>query len=145
MVSSSYANPTPWRSPRELPDSELYKRLKAVVETLEAPERAIFNLHAPPFDSGLDLAFEVADDLSLVTKGGRPVLKAVGSEAVRQIIEEYQPLLALHGHIHESRGAVRIGRTLCINPGSRYNTGRIDGVLVTLTPEVVVGHQFVVG
>jgi uncharacterized protein len=145
MVSSSYTNPTPWKSPRELPDPQLYQRLKALTETLEAPERAIFNLHAPPFDSGLDLAYEVSDDVSLVTKGGRPVLKAVGSEAVRQIIEEYQPLLALHGHIHESRGAVRIGRTLCINPGSRYNTGRIDGVLVTLTPEKVVGHQFVVG
>jgi Icc-related predicted phosphoesterase len=145
MLSSSYANTTPWKSPRELPDPELYERLKALAEKLEAPERAIFNLHAPPFDSGLDLAYEVSSDLSLVTKGGRPVLKAVGSEAVRKIIEEYQPLLALHGHIHESRGVVRIGRTLCINPGSEYHTGRINGVLLALTPAKVVGHQFVVG
>jgi uncharacterized protein len=145
MISCSYSNPTPWDSPRELPEEGLYEHLKALAESLEAPEGAIFNLHAPPFDSGLDDACEVADDLSLVLKGGEPVMKPVGSHAVRQIIEEYQPLLALHGHIHESRGAAKLGRTLCINPGSEYNTGRIHGVLVTLTSDEALGHQFVVG
>jgi Icc-related predicted phosphoesterase len=80
-----------------------------------------------------------------VTKGGEAVEVPVGSHAVRQIIEEYQPLLALHGHIHESRGTARIGRTLCINSGSEYNTGRIHGVLVTLGDTEVLRHQFVVG
>ena len=65
--------------------------------------------------------------------------------AVRQLIEEYQPLLALHGHIHESRGEARIGRTLCINSGSEYNSGRIHGVTVKLAPDEVVSHQFVIG
>jgi len=68
----------------------------------------------------------------------------VGSTAVRQAIEEYQPLVSLHGHIHESPAANRIGRTLCINPGSDYHTGRIAGCLVTLRSDRVV-HQFVTG
>jgi uncharacterized protein len=69
----------------------------------------------------------------------------VGSTAVRQIIEEVQPLLALHGHIHESRGATRIGRTVAINSGSEYNTGRIHGAVVRFDDEHVIGHQFVIG
>jgi Icc-related predicted phosphoesterase len=145
MVSCSYANPTPWKSPRELSEDDLYARLKSVVDGLEDPASAILNLHVPPYDSGLDIASEITEDLVLVTRGGQPVEAPVGSHAVRQIIEEYQPLLALHGHIHESRGATRIGRTLCVNPGSEYNTGRIHGILVALDHDTILKHQFVVG
>jgi uncharacterized protein len=145
MISCSYANPTPWDSPRELPEDELYQRLKAMAEQLEAPERAIFNLHPPPHDTGLDTAMQLTDDFRPVVKNGAPVEVPVGSTAVRQIIEEYQPLVALHGHIHESRGAAHIGRTLCINSGSEYNSGRIHGVIVELASDRVVKHQFVVG
>ena len=109
------------------------------------PATAIFNLHVPPYDSGLDTANEINPDLTLVYKSGQPNPIPVGSTAVRQIIEEYQPLLALHGHIHESRGEARIGRTLCINSGSEYNSGRIHGVTVKLAPDEVVSHQFVIG
>ncbi len=146
MISCSYANPTPWNSPRELPEDKLYDRLKRMAAELEAPKRAIFNLHAPPFDSGLDTAYQVNDDLTLATtRGGEPIEIPVGSHAVRQVIEEYQPLLALHGHIHESRGVAHLGRTLCINPGSEYNTGRIHGALVRLGTDEVLSQQFVVG
>lgn len=145
MISCSYANPTPWSSPRELPEDELYARLKGLADRLEAPERSIFNLHVPPYDTGLDTAYQVDDDLSVITRAGAPVEIPVGSHAVRQVIEEYQPLLTLHGHIHESRGTARLGRTLCINSGSEYNTGRIHGVLVKLAPDAVKSHQFVVG
>jgi Icc-related predicted phosphoesterase len=145
MISCSYANPTPWNSPRELSEDRLYDLLKSRAEQLEAPASAIFNLHAPPYDTGLDTANQVNEDLTLATNGGEPVQIPVGSRAVRQIIEEYQPALALHGHIHESRGTARIGRTLCINPGSEYNTGRIHGVLVTLGASDVLRSQFVVG
>lgn len=145
MISCSYANPTPWNSPRELPEDELYAHLKKLAEEAQEPRCAIFNLHVPPYDSGLDRACEVREDLSMVMSGGVPVQIPVGSHAVRQIIEEYQPLLALHGHIHECKGATRIGRTLCINPGSEYNSGRIHGVLASLTEDVVTRHQFVVG
>ena len=43
-----------------------------------------------------------------------------GSTAVRASIEKHQPLVGLHGHIHESKGFVTLGRTLCLNPGSEY-------------------------
>jgi Icc-related predicted phosphoesterase len=145
MVSCSYANPTPWNSPRELDEDALYERLKRLTDRLEAPRRAIFNLHVPPYDSGLDTATQLDDDLRPVYRGGQPVEIPVGSHAVRQIIEEHQPVLSLHGHIHESRGAARIGDTLALNSGSEYNTGRLHGVVVRLGEERVISHQFVVG
>jgi Icc-related predicted phosphoesterase len=145
MISLSYANPTPWASPRELTEDALYEKLRALADGLERPAGAIFNLHVPPFDSGLDRAPKLKPDLTPVYTGGHPVPVPVGSTAVRQLIEEVQPLLALHGHIHESRGEVRIGRTLAVNPGSEYNTGRLHGVVVRLGLDRVISHQFVVG
>jgi uncharacterized protein len=145
MLSSSYANPTPWNSPRELDEDALYERLKRLSDGLDEPSRAIFNLHVPPYDSHLDDAPDLKPDLTPRYSGGHPVMKPVGSRAVRQLIEEVQPLLALHGHIHESKGETRIGRTLALNSGSEYNTGRLHGAVVTLGDERVVSHQFVVG
>jgi Icc-related predicted phosphoesterase len=145
LLSSSWANPTPWNSPRELDEDALYERLKRLADQLEHPRRAIFNLHVPPYDSRLDQAPDLKPDLTPRYSGGQPVMKPVGSRAVRQLIEEVQPLLALHGHIHESKGETRIGRTLALNTGSEYNTGRLHGAVVTLGDEQVVSHQFVVG
>ena len=145
MISSSYANPTPWDSPRELDEDALYERLRALADQLERPETSIFNLHVPPYDSGLDRAPKLKPDLTPVYTGGQPVPIPVGSIAVRRLIEEVQPLLALHGHIHESRGETRIGRTLALNSGSEYNTGRLHGVVVRLGLDRVISHQFVVG
>jgi uncharacterized protein len=145
MISCAYANPTPWDSPRELDENALYERIKKLADQVQAPERAIFNLHVPPYDSGLDTAREINPDLTVVYKSGAPHEIPVGSRAVRQILEEYQPALALHGHIHESRGEAQIGRTLAINSGSEYNSGRIHGVTVTLGGDHVVSHQFVIG
>lgn len=145
MISCAYANPTPWSSPRELDEDALYARLRDLADGLEDPSSAIFNLHVPPYASGLDTANEMNPDLTLRYVGGQPHPIPVGSKAVRQIIEEVQPLLALHGHIHESRGEVRIGRTLAINTGSEYNSGHIHGAVVSLEPGRVLRHQFVVG
>jgi uncharacterized protein len=145
MISCAYANPTPWDSPREVDEDALYQRIKRLADQVEAPERAIFNLHVPPYASGLDTAREINPDLTVVYKSGAPHEIPVGSTAVRQIIEEYQPALALHGHIHESRGEAQIGRTLAINSGSEYNSGRIHGVTVTLGGDHVLSHQFVIG
>ncbi len=145
MVSFGYANRTPWKTPRELDEDEIYSRLKALTDQLERPERAIFNIHVPPFDSSLDTAFEVDEELRYVTKGGRPHEVPTGSRAVRQIIEEVQPLLSLHGHIHESKGVTRIGRTVAINPGSDYGSGHLDGCLIHLEPERVVNQYLVSG
>jgi Icc-related predicted phosphoesterase len=145
MISCSYANPTPWHSPRELDENALYERINRMASQLEHPERAIFNLHVPPYNTGLDTAQQITEDLEPVFVGGQPVEIPVGSTAVRQLIEEYQPLLAVHGHIHESRGEMQIGRTWVINSGSEYNSGRIHGAVVKLADDEVVSHQLVVG
>lgn len=143
MVSLGYSNVTPFDSPRELEENELYARVEGLMEGVDTT-RAILNLHVPPYDSQLDTAPELDDELRVVSQAGQPKLIPVGSTAVRELIERYEPMLTLHGHVHESRGATRIGRSLCINPGSDYHTGRISGVLVHLNDDRA-DYQFVVG
>lgn len=145
MVSFGYSNRTPWKTPRELDESDIYARLSGLVGQLEDPSRAIFNIHVPPYESSLDTAYEVDEQLRYVTKGGRPHEIPTGSSAVRQIIEEAQPLLSLHGHIHESKGVTKIGRTVAINPGSDYGSGHLDGCLVHLGSDCVVSQYLVSG
>jgi Icc-related predicted phosphoesterase len=145
MFSLGYSNRTPWQTPRELDEEEIYARLRRLVDQLEKPERAILNVHVPPYESSLDTAYEVDENLSYVLKGGRPHEIPTGSTAVRQIIEETQPLLSLHGHIHESKGVTTIGRTVAINPGSDYGSGHLDGCLVHLEPERVINQYLVSG
>lgn len=144
MISLGYANRTPFDSPRELDEEELLRRIGRLADAAGDMERCIFNLHVPPYDSSLDTAPALTEDLEVIMSGSAPKMIPVGSTAVREAIERYQPLLALHGHVHESAGATRIGRTLCINPGSEYHTGRISGCLIQLRPDKVV-HQFVAG
>jgi Icc-related predicted phosphoesterase len=107
--------------------------------------RCVFNLHVPPFDSRLDTAAELDDDFNMVLIGKEPHMIPVGSTGVRRAIEEFQPLAALHGHIHESAGIRRLGRTIAINPGSDYATGALHGALVTLKDGRVAAHQLVRG
>jgi Icc-related predicted phosphoesterase len=145
MLSLSYANRTPWNSPRELDEDVLYERVDRLAQQLDDPKTAIFNLHVPPFDSGLDLVVALDDELQPVFRSGTPVQVPAGSTAVREIIERYQPAASLHGHIHESKGAARLGRTLSLNSGSEYNSGRLHGVLVRFAEGEAHSHQFVVG
>lgn len=145
ILGESWVPPTPWHSPREVSEEELERRIRAVADRLDRDRPAIFVLHSPPYRSTLDDAPKVRDDLTVATDGGQVVMTPVGSTAVRRVIEEFQPLLALHGHIHESRGAVRIGRTLCINPGSAYGEGVLHGALITLEGDRIVAHQLVSG
>jgi Icc-related predicted phosphoesterase len=144
MLSLGYANRTPFDSPRELDEEALYERVSAMADEVGDMSRCIFNLHVPPYDSSLDTAPALTDDLEVIMSGSAPKMIPVGSTAVREAIERYQPLLALHGHVHESAGATKIGRTLCINPGSDYHTGRISGCLIQLRSDGV-RHQFVTG
>jgi uncharacterized protein len=144
MLSLGYSNLTPFNSPRELDEDELYRRVEAMATQIDDQSSCIFNLHVPPYDSQLDSAPQLDEDLTVVTAAGQPKMIPVGSTAVRELIERFQPVLALHGHVHESRGATRIGRTLCINPGSDYHTGRISGVLVHLNRDRA-DYQFVIG
>jgi Icc-related predicted phosphoesterase len=131
LASSGWANRTPWNTYREEDENDLASRISAVVQQVTAsPERTIFSLHCPPHGTGLDDAPELTEDLSLKDAGRST--KPVGSTAVRQAIEEFQPALGLHGHIHEARGSTRLGRTLCINPGSSYEQGQLLGAVVEL-------------
>jgi Icc-related predicted phosphoesterase len=145
MISCGWSNPTPWDSPREMPEEALLERIETEVARVPMMERAIFNLHVPPKDSQLDNAALLNPDLSPVMSGGAPVVAGVGSRAVRTAIERHQPPLALHGHIHESRGATKIGRTLCLNPGSEYSDGILRGAIVTLGDKGLKRHQLLAG
>lgn len=145
MVSLGYSNITPFDSPRELKEDKLYELIVEQADVLSNPETAIFNLHCPPYNSGLDIAPELTSDLRIVMRGGQPSMVPVGSTAVKKAIEKIQPLLGLHGHVHESRGTVKIGRTLCINPGSEYAAGILRGVIVSLDKNRIKGYQFVSG
>jgi hypothetical protein len=73
------------------------------------------------------------------------LLKPVGSSALRKVIEETKPLLGLHGHIHEGRGATRIGKTLCINPGSMYEQGTLLGAIITLGKNKIKNYVLTTG
>jgi Icc-related predicted phosphoesterase len=144
MLSLGYSNITPWNSPRELDEGALYDRMVFLADQIDDHTRAVWNVHVPPHASQLDTAAELDDEFNLVLVGKQPHMIPVGSSAVREAIERYQPLVALHGHIHESPGATHIGRTLCLNPGSDYQTGRISGCIVNLRGDRV-NHQFVTG
>ncbi|MCL6450550.1 MAG: hypothetical protein K6T75_04555, partial [Acetobacteraceae bacterium] len=132
VLCFGWSNPTPFNSPRECSEEELEERLERVVAKVKRLETCVFCIHVPPYDSQLDYAPMVDKDLNIVVQGGRPQMIPVGSRAVRRIIQKYQPLLGLHGHIHESPGFVRIGRTQCLNPGSEYGEGVFKGYLVEL-------------
>ena len=132
MLSYGFANPTPWHSPRELPEEELQRHIERFVNHLDDPAMSVFNLHVPPIRTAIDTAPVIDENLSPVIQGGSMLMGPAGSEAVRAMIEKYQPLIALHGHIHESRGTVKIGKTVCINPGSAYCEGVLHGVLFEL-------------
>lgn len=130
MVASGWSNRTPWDTHREEDENQLEVRYEAMMSKLKDPRNAVFNIHVPPYKSGLDEAPELDKDLRPVLAGQS--LKPVGSTALRKVIEKYQPLLSLHGHIHEGRGSTRIGKTLCINPGSMYEQGTLLGAIVKL-------------
>ena len=107
LVSTGWANPTPWNTFRELPEPELRERIDGLVAQVPDPHRAIFNFHAPPYGSNLDNAPKLDADMNYVAGG--QALVPVGSKAVRESILAYGPPLSLHGHIHEGKGAVKLG------------------------------------
>ncbi len=130
MIASGWSNRTPWNTHREEDEDQLQLRYEAMIANVNDPKNAIYNIHVPPYRTGLDDAAELDKDLRPVLAGQSII--PVGSTALRAVIEQYQPLLSLHGHIHEGRGTTRIGKTLCINPGSMYEQGTLLGALVVL-------------
>ena len=146
MISTGYTNITPWNCPRDISEEELGKKLEDMASKVKNMSTCIFNLHCPPYDSNIDSAPKLDKDLKpIVSPGGEMVMIPVGSTSVRAAIEKYQPLLGLHGHIHESRGTAKIGRTLCLNPGSEYGEGILRGALITFENDKVKSYQLTSG
>ena len=130
MASCGDVTPTPWNTEREYPEEELTARLDAILDKAATGARVVANFHCPPYGSGLDFAAELDSQLRPVIRGGRPSIIPVGSKAVREVIKRRQPVVGLHGHIHESKGAQKIGVTMCLNPGSDYAADVLRGAIV---------------
>ncbi|MDP9145996.1 MAG: metallophosphoesterase, partial [Actinomycetota bacterium] len=132
LASCGYANMTPWQCPRDVQEDELGGRLEAVSARVRDPEWAIFNFHCPPYDTQIDQGPMLGADMRMRSTAGGVEMHAVGSTACRAVIERYQPLLGFHGHLHESRGTFKLGKTVCINPGSEYSEGVLRGAIVDI-------------
>jgi Icc-related predicted phosphoesterase len=148
MASLGISTPTPWHTPREVTEDELAEIIAKLIAGVSDFGRCIFNFHDPPNDSTLDTCPMLdwsTDPPKNIVQGGSIVLHGAGSRAVRQAIETHQPMVGLHGHIHESRGTIHIGRTLCVNPGSEYGEGILRGCLLNLRNGEIVGHQLTSG
>ena len=130
LVSMGWTNPTPWNTFREAPEDVLTGKIDAVASQVPDMGRAIFNFHAPPYGTGLDEAPALDGNMRPIHGGA--VMKPVGSKAVRESILKYEPALSVHGHIHESRGVAKLGRTLAMNPGSSYTDGVLQGAVIDL-------------
>jgi uncharacterized protein len=148
MISIGYSTPTPWKTPREITDDALGELVENMVSQVSDLSHTIFNFHDPPVDSSLDTCPMLdwsKDPPEPIIQGGQTVMYGAGSKSVRKAIEKYQPMLGLHGHIHESQSVAKIGRTTCINPGSEYGEGILRGCLVTFLNGKVEGYQMTSG
>ncbi len=144
LVSLGWSNPTPWHTNRECSEDELTEKLATAINGAD-PARTIFNIHVPPYDCGLDLVPRLDDSLQIQLVGGQPDMVPIGSTAVATAIETHQPVLSLHGHVHQGRGSTRIGRTVVVNPGSEYDDASLLGALIEVKPNKVKRCQLVAG
>jgi len=152
MITVGLSTPTPWDTPREADEAEIRARIEADMARVPDPARCVFNLHCPPKDSLLDRCAKLdTSPMELgglprpVIQGGRVVMTSGGSVAVREAIATYQPMVGLHGHIHESAGRIKVGRTPAFNPGSDYDKGILQGVIVSIREGRVVSYQHTSG
>jgi uncharacterized protein len=145
LVSLGDTSMTPWECPRDYPESHMVPTVRGLFEQVKNPSGAIVNMHCPPRDTSIDQAPKLNERLEIEFEGGQVVMTSAGSAAIRQGLETLQPVLSLHGHIHEARGTHRVGRTLCLNPGSEYAEGIMKAAIVNLEPDRVRGYQLISG
>ncbi|VVB97910.1 3',5'-cyclic adenosine monophosphate phosphodiesterase CpdA [uncultured archaeon] len=100
VAGFGFSNPTPFHTPGELKDDEIYQKLSK----MKIDGKTILLLHAPPYG--------LLDEI----KGNH-----VGSQAIRKIIEEKQPYMVFCGHLHEVIGIERLGKTLIVNVPAAEN------------------------
>jgi Icc-related predicted phosphoesterase len=143
MISAGWSTPTPWHTPREESEDQLRHRIQLMIDQLKDVKNSVFNLHNPPYGSGLDEAPELTKDMRPAYAGRS--LVPVGSHAVFELIDTYQPLLTLHGHIHEGKGTRKYKNTLCVNPGSMYEQGMLHGAVIELKPNKVGNYVLTTG
>ena len=132
LVSMGWSSPTPWHTPRELPEEEFLDRLSGLLKGVRDPRKTVMMTHVPPYDSGLDTAPLLSPDLRPTVTAGDLIRGPVGSTGVRAAIEQFRPVLGVHGHIHESGGERKIKDTLCVNAGSESSMGVLRGFLIDL-------------
>ncbi len=145
MITLGYANHTPWNSPREVDEEVLGQKIEGMASKVKNMGTAIYNTHVPPINTVIDQAPQLDAELKPVTSAGHTMMTSAGSTAVRESIERHQPLIGIHGHIHEALGKTKIGRTTCFNPGSEYNTGVLKGLVVELDKDRIKSYMFTSG
>ena len=145
LVSMGDTSMTPWECPRDYPEEHMVVAVRDLVEKIKRPSSAIFNFHCPPFNTKIDQAPSLKENLEIEFEAGQVIMTSAGSPAIRRAVEEVQPLLSLHGHIHEARGVQKLGRTVALNPGSEYAEGIMKAAIVNLEPERVKGYMLISG
>ncbi len=145
MITLGYANHTPWNSPREVDESQLESMLEEMCSLVRDIKNCIFNTHVPPIGTLIDQAPALDSTFKPIVKSGQIQQTNAGSLAMRELIKKYQPLVGIHGHIHESKGMVKIGRTMCFNPGSEYTEGILRGLILDLDDGKIKNHLFTSG
>jgi uncharacterized protein len=148
LATIGYSSPTPWNTPREKSEDEIDAAIQVLTAQLADPAAAVFNFHVPPIDSTLDRCIKLDNSVwppAPIVERGQPVFFGAGSQAVRTAIESLQPVAGLHGHIHESRGVVKLGQTMSFNAGSEYGEGLLRGLIVSIRDSRVLGYQFTSG
>lgn len=145
MITLGYANHTPWNSPREADEEVLEHKIEKMCTNVKDMKKTVFNLHVPPINTVIDQAPMLDKTLKPVLKGGQMQMISAGSVATRKMIEKYAPLVGMHGHIHESKGAVKIGSTICFNPGSEYGSGILRGLICQLEGNKIKSHLLTSG
>ncbi len=148
LLGFGWTNPSPWKTPRELEEDELQRRLEPLLSQVKDPQHCIYLMHAPPYETGLDIAPKLdatKDPPVPVTQGGQEILIPVGSTSLRESILETQPVVGLHGHIHETKNAAKLKRTVCVDPGSEYSAGTLRGAIINLERDRVLSYQFTSG
>jgi Icc-related predicted phosphoesterase len=135
VIGLGKSSPTPWDTPREVSEDAFREEIYSLTDQAKDPRRTIFLIHCPPYGSGLDIAPVLDANLRLQASAGDLLRGPVGSTGVLEAVQQVQPLLSLHGHIHESAGAKKIGSTLCVNPGSEAASGVVRGYLIDVSSD----------
>ncbi len=140
------SNATPWNTFREMSEEAIADQLALLMAGVPTGAKCIWNVHVPPAGIGLDIcdAPDVEGKKSWFANMS-PRQVSAGSSSVAAAVRRYQPLLGLFGHVHEGRGAVKVGGTLCVNPGSEYFNSVLHAALIDIEDSSITAAQLISG